>query len=76
MEKAFDIKVLVEKLKGHGLDLAEDAAKLAIVDILDWAAESVALTENKFDDIAIAFLPQLKAAALAAADKIDGKIEG
>lgn len=73
MEKAFDIKVLVEKLKGHGLDLAEDAAKLAIVDILDWAAESVALTENKFDDIAIAFLPQLKAAALAAADKIDGK---
>lgn len=76
MEKAFELKALVEKLKANGLDLAEDAAKLVIVDVLDWAAESVALTENKFDDIAVAFLPQLKAAALAAADKIDGKIEG
>lgn len=73
MEKAFELKALVEKLKANGLDLAEDAAKLVIVDVLDWAAESVALTENKFDDIAVAFLPQLKAAALGIADKIDGE---
>jgi hypothetical protein len=74
MEKAFELKALVEKLKANGLELAEDAAKLVIVDVLDWAAESVALTENKFDDIAVAFLPQLKAAALEAADKIDGSV--
>jgi len=74
MEKAFELKALVEKLKANGLELAEDAAKLVIVDVLDWAAESVALTENKFDDIAVAFLPQLKAAALEAADKIDHQV--
>lgn len=74
MGKAFDLKVLTGKLAARGLDLAEDAAKIVIEEVLDWAADSVALTENKFDDLATPFIPQLKAAALGAADKIDSKV--
>jgi len=74
MEKAFDLKVLTDKLGARGLDLAEDAAKIAIEEVLDWAAASVALTENKFDDLVTPFIPQLKAAALALADNVDQKV--
>jgi len=74
MEKAFDLKILMEKLKARGLDLAEDAAKIVIEETLDWADESVTLSANKFDDLVKPFIPQLKAAALGLADGIDGKV--
>jgi len=73
MDKAFDLGALVGKLKGRGLDLAEESAKILVEEVLDWAQESVVLSPNKFDDLVGAFIPQLKAAALALADKIDGK---
>jgi len=75
MEKAWELKALVEELKGKGLDIAEDAAKHVVVAVLDWAEKSIELTENKIDDMGLGFLPKLKEAALAAADKIDG-VEG
>lgn len=74
METAFDVKALVAKLSAKGMDMAEEAAKIVIGETLDWVQESVALTENKFDDMAIGFIPQLKEAALAVADKIDGSV--
>jgi hypothetical protein len=73
MEKAFDVKVLAEKLKARGLDVAEEAAKVVIEEVLDWCQASVLVTENKFDDLVAPFIPQLKEAALKAADKIDGQ---
>ncbi len=73
MEKAFDTKVLGEKLKEKGLVVAEVAAEEVVHVVVDWLQESVLLSENKFDDIAVAFLPQLKAALLEQIEKIDGK---
>jgi hypothetical protein len=74
METAFDLKALVAKLSSRGLDLAEESAKIVIAETLDWVQESVVLSPNKFDDVAAAFIPQVKAAALELADKIDGQV--
>ena len=74
MEKAVDVKVLAEKLKGRGLDVAEEAAKVLVEEVLDWCSASVVLTENKFDDMAVAFIPQLKEAALKVVDQVDGQV--
>jgi len=74
MEKAFESKALVEKLKSRGLDVAEEAAKVLVEEVLDWAQASVLMTENKFDDLVAPFIPQVKEAALKAIDKIDGKV--
>ena len=76
MEKAWELKGLVEELKGKGLDLAEDAAKHAAIAVLDWVEASVKLSENKFDDLIVTFLPKAKEEVLKLADKIDGEIEG
>lgn len=75
MEKAFEAKALVEKLKARGLDVAEEAAKVLVEEVLDWAQESVLISENKFDDLVAPFIPQVKEAALKAIDKIDGKVD-
>jgi len=72
MEKAFDLKDLVEKLKGQGLDIAEDAAKLVVASVFDWVSESVVLTPNKADDFALVVLPAVKPFVMAQLDKIDG----
>jgi len=73
MEKPFDLKALVEKMKGHGLELGEDAAKLVVESTLDWVAESVVLTPNKADDFALVIIPAVKPFVMAQLDKIDGK---
>ena len=73
MEKAFDVKDLAARLKARGLDLAEEAGKIVVEEVLNWTEESVKLSENKFDDAALLVLPMVKEAALKAVDKIDGK---
>jgi len=73
MEKAYDTKALVEKLKGRGLDLAEDAAGIALEEVLAWFEESARMSENKYDDLVIAIIPMLKEEALKQIDKIDSK---
>lgn len=71
MEKAYDVKALVEQLKGHGLDLAEDAAKIAVEELFIWIEKSAGLSENKYDDLLLAILPLIKAEVLKQVDKID-----
>lgn len=71
--KAYDLKVLLEKLKGQGLELTEEAAKLFVKQLILWLQESAAMSENKFDDIAAMGLPELEKLALKLADKIDGQ---
>lgn len=71
--KAYDLKVLIEKLKARGLDLGEEAAKMAIEEICAWVQESAVISENKFDDVAVLAMPELKKLALQLADKIDGQ---
>ena len=70
---AYETKALVEKLKGHGLDLAEDAAMIMAECVLDWAAEEAVKSENKYDDLIVALVPVIKPVIMEYADKIDGK---
>lgn len=74
MEKAFDFGALAMKLKARGLDVAEEAAKIIVEETLDWTAESVVLTPNKFDDVSLAVIPAIKAYALEKVDQIDGQV--
>lgn len=74
MEKAYDVKVLVEQLKAKGLDIAEDVAAVALVEILDWVVESAKVSNNNYDDLFIAIMPLLKAEMLKQIDKIDGEV--
>lgn len=73
MEKAYDFSALASKLQNRGLDLAEEAAKLAVEEILKWVEESAEISENKFDDVIIAVLPLIKDQALEVIDHIDGE---
>jgi hypothetical protein len=73
MEKAYDIKELVSKLKSKGLDVAEDAAKHLVEGTLEWVEESAKLSATPYDDMGLIVLPQLKKLALDAVDKIDGQ---
>ena len=70
---AYSVKKLVAKYKEHGLDLAEDAAKLAAKATLSWVKESAMESENKVDDILVPVLTMAEAPIMEALDKIDGK---
>lgn len=74
MEKAYDKKALVAKLKERGLDLAEEAAKDLLESTMDWIAESAILSENKVDDIVAPLFPIIKPHLLEQIDKIDGEV--
>lgn len=72
VKKAYDVKVLAEKLKLRGLDLAEEAAKIIIEETSDWVVESSEISPTPFDDIAKVVMPSIKKMALEQVDKIDG----
>ncbi len=74
MEKAYDLKALVAKLKARGLDLAEDGAIIVIEEAFAWLEESAPLSATPYDDMALVVFPPLKKMILEAADGIDGKI--
>jgi len=75
MSKAYDVKELVEILKVNGLDLAEEAAELAVKSVLEWVEKSADLSENKYDDLLKAVIPMVKPMLLKGLDKIDGKVD-
>lgn len=72
MEKAYDIKALVEKFKGHGLELVEEEAKQIVGSVCEWLDESGKISATPYDDMAFAVaLPKVKELALGLADKIN-----
>lgn len=75
MEKAYDLKVLAERLQAKGLVLAEDGAELVYTELKGWLKESAELSVNPFDNMVVPFLGQLDAIVLPQIDKID-KQEG
>lgn len=74
MNAAYDLKELGNKLKAHGLDVAEDAAKLIVEEVFAWIAESAQLSGNKYDDLVSILIPVLKPHILAEVDKIDKEV--
>lgn len=74
MEKAYDLKDLAGRLKGRGLDVAEEAAKIVVEELVSWAEDSAKLSATPYDDLAAgALYPKLKELVLEQVDKIDGK---
>lgn len=70
---AYDVKRLVEVLKGNGIDIAEDLAIHLVKAIFIWLKESAELSENKFDDFAVVIYPLIEKEILKLVDKIDGE---
>lgn len=70
---AYDVQKLVERLKPHGLEVAEEAAAKVITEVLDWAGEEALKSENKIDDIIASLAPIIKPVLLEQVDKIDGE---
>ena len=73
METPFAVADLVLKLKSKGLDIAEEGALILESSLIEWISESVALTPNPLDNLAIPVLAALKPLLEAQIDKIDGK---
>ena len=71
--KAYDVKLLLEKLKENGIDLAEDLAANLVKTMFEWLKESAELSENKFDDFAVVIYPLIEKEVLKLVDKIDGE---
>lgn len=66
-------ELLKEELKKIGIDLAEESVKDLIERIFAASKLIIAATPNKYDDMALPLIELAKAAALDAADKIDGQ---
>jgi len=65
---------LVAMLKAKGLDIAEDSLKELLETVLTVAEELVKKSENKYDDLLLVILPQIKPYLLEAIDKLDGQV--
>lgn len=75
MEKPFDVKALVARLKAKGLDVAEELAEVLVSETMDWAGESCAMHSNALvKAIGVPAVAMLKPLALGAVDKIDGQV--
>jgi hypothetical protein len=76
MEKAFDLKELVARLKARGIPLAEDLAEDLYREVSQWIKDSAVLHTNA---LVQSLVPVVMAAvdplALKQLDKIDG-VEG
>ena len=75
MQKAWETKALLEKLKGQGLDVAEDAGKVLVEVLFEWAEESIDLTPSKLDDLGKPVLGMVKNYLLKKIDELDGKVD-
>ena len=73
MEKAYEFKALGEKLKGRGLDIAEESLEVVFEEVVSWFKESAALSTTPYDDMALLILPKLEELVKEQIDKIDGK---
>ncbi len=71
---AYDPKMLVEKMKNEGLDIAEDAAGKVFMSVMSWMKESAVASENKIDDMIVGLMPPVEAYVMEQIDKIDGEV--
>lgn len=74
MEKAYDVKVLLESIKSDGLELAEQELGLVYKHLKQWVKDSAPLSDSKIDDILAPFVDQLDPILLPLIDKVDGQL--
>jgi hypothetical protein len=70
---SYDLKDLGNKLKGRGLELAEDSAKIVAEEVLSWISESAQASDSKVDDLFAVVIPMIKPHILSKLDRIDGQ---
>ena len=70
---SYDFKVLGDKLKARGLDLAEDTAKIFSEEFLNWLSEQSIASESKLDDLIAVVIPMVKPHIMSKIDMIDGQ---
>jgi len=75
MVKSYDLKLLLEELKGKGIVVAEDLAEVLVESTFTWVEKSAIASENKYDDLLLAALPLVKSQILSQVDKIDGNVD-
>lgn len=68
---AYDVDLLLEKLKEEGLEIAEESAKILIEAMMAWLEESAELSDTPYDDMVSILYPQIKKMALAKAETIN-----
>lgn len=71
MDKAYDVKELVAKFKDDGLEIAEEAAKIILNNVFDWAHESALVSPNPYDNMLMILYPQIKEFIMDQAEKIN-----
>lgn len=75
MEKAYDLKVLGEKLKAKGLLTAEVAVEAAGKEVYgvvkEWFKESAALSKTQLDDLVAPFIDKADETVHAGIEKLD-----
>lgn len=71
MDKAYDLKGLVGGLKGQGLEIAEESAKIVVTAVFKWLEDSATLSATPYDDLLKVLYPQAKAYVLEQAEKIN-----
>lgn len=80
MEKAYDLKVLGERLQAQGLpianDMLEEVAAKVYVEIKNWAKESAPLSKTTIDDFIAPFYDQLDKVVFPLIDNFDGEDDG
>jgi len=71
----YDLVGLTNRLRAIGLDIAEDAAKAVMDEVLVWIMDSASLSENKVDDFLHAIIPIAKPHIDELIESIDGEID-
>ena len=71
MEKAYDPKLLLEKLKEEGLEVAEDAAESVYSAVKNWLVHSAKISANPIDDILVSLVDHIDELVLEQIDKIN-----
>lgn len=75
MEKAYDVKALIEKCRKYGGEGAEKAMKGNYQALVEWLNESAPLSSNKIDDVAVPLATAtLSPLVNGVLDQIDGKV--
>lgn len=70
MEKAFDPKDLVARLRLHGITIADEAAHAVINDIFNWVKDSVAVIGGPATEFVLPIAQKLHDLAVAEVDKL------
>ena len=70
MEKAYDLKVLGERLKGIGMPVLEETTEQVVEVFFQWLADSAVVSPTPYDDMAQLIMPQIKKLVLDQVEKI------